>query len=52
MYHDASWLLKSVIADANAIQMPTQGVLLHPMHAVVGVSRWVAKTVLIWQAEE
>jgi hypothetical protein len=49
MYCDAIWLLKSVIADANTIQMPTLQVRLWAENAGVGVWQWASETMGIWQ---
>jgi len=46
---DAFWLLKSVVADANTNQMPTQQVCLWAENATVGVSQWAAETMGILQ---
>jgi hypothetical protein len=46
---DNFWLLKSVIADANTIQMPTLQVCVWANNATVGVSQWAAETMGIWQ---
>jgi hypothetical protein len=43
------WLLKSVVADANTIQMPTLQVRVWAENAGVGVSLWAAETMGIWQ---
>jgi hypothetical protein len=49
MYCDAFWLPKSVIADANTIQMPTLQVRVWAENIGVGVSQWAAETMGIWQ---
>jgi hypothetical protein len=46
---DAFWLLKSVIADAHTIQMPTLQVRVWAENAGVGVSHWAVETMEIWQ---
>jgi hypothetical protein len=43
------WLLKSVVTDANTIQMPTLQVRVWAENAGVGVSLWAAETMGIWQ---
>jgi hypothetical protein len=49
MYCDAFWLPKSVIADANTIQMPTLQVRVWAENIGIGVSHWPAETMGIWQ---
>ena len=49
MQCDASSLPKSVVADANTIQMPTVQVRVWAENAGVGVSQWVAEMMGIWQ---
>jgi len=51
MHCDAFWLPKSVIADANAIQMPALQVHVCAENAGVGVSEWAAETNGIWQGK-
>jgi len=46
---DAFWLPKSVVADANTIQMPTRQVRVCAENAGVGVSQLAAETMGIWQ---
>jgi len=46
---DALGLSKSVIADANKIQMPTLQVHVFAKNAGVGVRQWAAETMQIWQ---
>jgi hypothetical protein len=46
---DAFWLPKSVVADANTIQMPTLQVRVRAENAGVGVSQWAAEPRGIWQ---
>jgi len=49
MHCNAFWLTKSVIADANTIQIPTLQVCVWAENTVVGVSQWPAETMGIWQ---
>jgi len=49
MQCDVFWLPKSVVADANTIQMLTLHVHVWAKNAGVGVSQWVAETMGIWQ---
>jgi hypothetical protein len=42
-------LPKSVVADANTIQMPTLQVCVWGENAGIGVSQWAAETMGIWQ---
>jgi hypothetical protein len=46
---DDFWLPKSVVADANTIQISTLHVYVWPKNASVGVSQWAAETIRIWQ---
>jgi len=46
---DAFCLPKSVVADANTVQMPTLQVRIRAENAGVGVSQWAADTMGIWQ---
>jgi len=46
---DAFLLLKSVVADANTIQIGTPQVHLWAKNASIGVSQWAAETMGIWQ---
>jgi hypothetical protein len=48
---DAFWLPKSVVADANTIQMPTLQVRIWAENADVGVSQWAAAIIGIWQSK-
>jgi len=49
MWWDAFWLLKSVVADANTIQMTMLQVRVWAENARVGVSQWAAETMGICQ---
>jgi hypothetical protein len=51
MQCDAIWLLKSVIADANTILMPTLQLCSWAKNAGVGINQWAAETMRIWQDE-
>jgi hypothetical protein len=42
-------LPKSVVADANTLQMPTLQVRIWAKNSTVGVSQWAAETMWIWQ---
>jgi hypothetical protein len=42
-------LLKSVVAEANTIQMPTLQVRDWALNVVVGVWQWPGETMGIWQ---
>jgi len=44
-------LAKSVVADANAIQIPTVQVCVWAQKAGVGVGKWAAETMGIWWDE-
>jgi len=46
---DAFWLPKSVVADANTIQMATLEVRVWAENPGVGFSQWAAETMGIWQ---
>jgi len=43
------WRAKSVVADANTIQMPTPQVRVRAENTAVGVRQWAAETMVIWQ---
>jgi hypothetical protein len=49
--HDAFWLPKSVVADANTIQKPILQVYAWAKHAGVGVSQWTAEAMGTGQDE-
>jgi len=48
MWCDAFWLPKSVVTDANNVQMPTLHVWVWAENASVGVILWAAETIGIW----
>jgi hypothetical protein len=43
------WLPKSVVADSNTIQMPTQKLHVWAGNAGVGVSQLAAETIVSWR---
>jgi hypothetical protein len=46
---DAFWLPKSVVADANTIQMATLQLRVWADNAGIEVSQWAAETMGIWK---